>query len=141
MLVRSGVTNVVRKIDHNYNVTTYAGSSTSGYEDGVGTSAEFDEPRGVATDTSGNVYVADSVYSVIRRIDNAQFVETVAGIGGTDTTVNGPGNLATFDSPISIVAAPSGALYVGSNQASTIRLIQEVQVSAAGKARSSPRSE
>ena len=50
-------------------VSTFAGSGTAGYTDATGTKAEFNEPSGVAVDSSGNVYVADTWNHRIRKIE------------------------------------------------------------------------
>jgi len=49
-------------------VTTLAGSGDMGSTDGTGTAASFDNPTGVAVDSSGNVYVADASNCLIRKI-------------------------------------------------------------------------
>lgn len=50
-------------------VTTFAGSGSDGSADGVGTSAGFKYPNGLAVDGSGNVYVADGGNHLIRKIN------------------------------------------------------------------------
>ena len=59
---------LIRKITAEGLVSTLAGS-TVGFRDGIGTSAQFNRPSGVAVDTEGNVYVADSDNNRIRRIE------------------------------------------------------------------------
>ena len=52
-------------------MSTVAGSTTSGYVDGVGTVAKFSGPRGVSIDSEGNVWIADFENNVIRIINTA----------------------------------------------------------------------
>ena len=52
-------------------VSTVAGSTVSGYVDGVGTVAKFNYPRGISVDSTGNVWVADTNNHMIRRINTA----------------------------------------------------------------------
>src|ERR1051325_1712225 len=73
---------------------TLAGNSGFGSADGTAVSARFNNPTGTAVDASGNVYVADSVNSTIRRISSAGIVSTLAGLAGTPGTNDGTGSSA-----------------------------------------------
>ena len=73
---------VIRKISPDGMVTTLAGTGFAGYFDGAGSQAAFNGPKGVAVDAFGNVYVADRLNFVVRKIDPEGVVSTVAGMPG-----------------------------------------------------------
>lgn len=58
----------IRKIDANGLVTTVAGNGITGFSDGTGTAASFNEPYGFAMDTQGVLYVGDLYTHRIRKI-------------------------------------------------------------------------
>src|SRR6266704_1893396 len=62
-----------------YTFTTLAGQASIGSADGTGSAARFDYPSGVATDSSGNVYVGDTLSYTVRKITPAGEVTTLAG--------------------------------------------------------------
>jgi hypothetical protein len=75
--------NVVRKVSTSGIITTIAGTGVAGYsgDGGPATSAELYYPYGVAVDGSGNVYIADANNNVIRQVNAAGGITTIAGTG------------------------------------------------------------
>jgi len=99
-----------------------AGSGNPGYADGLGASAQFSSPTGVAVDAVGNVYVADAGNHRIRKITAAGVVSTLAG-SGTPGLVNGTGTLASFNSPMALTIDAAGNVYVADQGNHVIRMI------------------
>lgn len=106
--------NRIRKVAPDGTVTTLAGDGTAGYADGPGASAQFNNPRGVAVDGAGNVYVGDTGNQRIRKITPAGVVSTLAGTG-VFGQVNGPGASAQFQGPANLAVDASGNVYVTEN--------------------------
>jgi len=95
---------------------------------GIGTAARFCNPQGVATDSTGNVYVADTFNCAIRKITPAGVVSTLAGTAGTCGSVDGPGSAASFKYPQGIAADSTGNTYVADSTNCTIRKITSAGV-------------
>ncbi len=113
----------IRKIDSSGNVTTFAGSGTSGFADGSATTAKFYSPTGIAIDGSGNIYVADTNNHRIRKIDSSGNVTTLAG-SGTDGFLNSTTSTnAQFSSPTGVAVDSNGNVYVADNGNHKIRKI------------------
>jgi sugar lactone lactonase YvrE len=114
--------NRIRKISLSGDVTTLAGSGTSGYADGQGTAASFRNPFGVAVDGSGNVYVTDMNNHRIRKITSSGIVTTLAG-SGTHGYADGQGTSASFSSPQGVAVDGIGNVYVADHGNNRIRKI------------------
>jgi sugar lactone lactonase YvrE len=116
------INNLIRKIDPNGNVTTFAGTGQQGSVNGKATSASFYYPLGVAVDVNLNVYVADVFNNLIRKIDPAGNVTTLAGTG-QQGSANGQGTTASFNSPVGIAVDQAGNVYVAESVNNLIRKI------------------
>lgn len=122
--VADTVNHLIRKITSNGVVSTLAGTAgVAGSADGIGTAAMFSEPSGIAVDSSGNVYVADTMNQTIRKITSAGVVTTLAGTVGVSGSVEGVGATATFNVPISVAVDFLGNVYVADAGNYTIRKI------------------
>ncbi len=106
-----------------YTFTTLAGQASIGSADGTGSAARFYYPAGVATDSSGNVYVADRSNSTIRKITPAGVVTTLAGLAGYQGSADGTGSAARFYYPFGVATDSSGNVYVADGGNDTIRKI------------------
>src|SRR3989440_9565 len=106
-----------------YTFTTLAGAASPGSADGTGSAARFNGPFGVATDSSGDVYVADTGNNTIRKITPAGVVTTLAGLAGITGSADGTGSTARFSDPDGVATDPSGNVYVADTFNHTIRKI------------------
>ena len=104
-------------------VTTLAGfPGRSGSTDGPGALGTFHNPDGVAVDQFGNVFVADSSNSTIRKVTPTGVVSTFAGTAGQTGSTDGIGATARFGFPGGLAADTSGNLYVADGH-NTIRKV------------------
>lgn len=114
--------NSIRVLRPDGRVKTLAGSGTSGYQDGTGTSADFSQPWGLAVTDDGIVYVADTKNNRIRRISKDGVVTTFAGRGDRGYG-DGVGVAATFWEPTDIEIDSKGNLFVVDHGSHIIRKI------------------
>ena len=102
-------------------ITTVAGTGSSGFsgDTGTATSAQLDEPFGVAVDSSGNIYIADSGNHRVRKVDVSEdppTIDTIAGSGShTSGGFSGDGGAATaarLRSPYDVAVDSDGNVYI-----------------------------
>jgi hypothetical protein len=120
------ISHKVHKVTPAGELTTFAGS-IQGYLDGTGTAARLNTPRGVAVDTAGNVYVADTDNHRIRKITPAGVVTTLAG-SGTQGYSEGSGTAAQFSAPYAVAVDAEGYVYVADQGNNRIRKISPAGV-------------
>lgn len=121
--------NTIRKIDAAGVVTTVAGKAGQfGSTDASGADARFNFPGGIAVDVSGNVYVADTINHLIRKISPApaNMVSTIAGAAGTSGFSDGSRTDARFNFPQGIAVDAAGNSFIADTSNSTVRKIDTV---------------
>lgn len=104
-------------------VTTLAGlAGVAGSSNGTGSAARFYEPHGVATDKNGNIFIADRLNNIIRKISASGVVSTFAGTGIIGAT-DGPALTASFNEPWDLACDTLGNLYIADTKNYKIRKI------------------
>jgi len=112
----------IRKLTSGGSSSTLAGSAGNpGNTDGAGVGAQFNEPEGVAVDSSGNVYVADTWNHTIRKITSGGVSSTLAGQAGTFGSFDGTNSGARFNCPTGVAVDSSGNIFVTDYNNETIR--------------------
>lgn len=117
---------VVRKVDAAGIITTVAGNGTNGYSgDGnIATLAQLNGPVDVSIDATGNLYIADKYNKVVRKVNAAGIISTVAGNGTIGYTGDGgPATAAQFKTVDAVATDKAGNIYIADGQSSVIRKV------------------
>ena len=104
----------VRKIDTAGIITTIAGTGAVGFsgDNGPATAAQLAAPRGVAVDSAGDIYVADSDNRRVRKITGTT-ISTFAGNGNCcNSGDGGPATAATFNAPVSVIIDAQSVVFI-----------------------------
>ena len=116
--------NLIRAISSAGDVTTLAGvQGVGGFDDGTGNGALFHQPEGLAVDSAGSLYLADTANSTIRKITPAGVVTTIAGLPTISGLEDGPGATAMFKHPQALCVDAQGNIYVADTGNAAIRKI------------------
>ncbi|WP_123041206.1 stalk domain-containing protein [Cohnella candidum] len=127
--------NAIRKITKDGKVTTLAGNGKIGSTDGIGSEASFDHPTDVAVDAKGNIYVADTLNHVIRKIATDGKVTTLTAASTRNVEyfpgavedagdfLDGAISSAKFNEPSGVAVDAKGNLYVSDRGNQRIRYL------------------
>lgn len=108
-----------------YLIWTVAGNGTQGYtgDSGGATSAQLDLPGGVAFDSSGNMYIADSANNVVRKVSGGT-ITTLAGTGTAGYAGDkGPATSAELSNPTGVAVDSMGNVYIADANNQVIRMV------------------
>ena len=115
----------VRKIDTAGRVVTVAGSGMRGPlgDGGPATAAYLRDPRAVAVDGTGNVFISDTSNGRVRKVDTAGIITTIAG-GGTSAPVDGaPATEAFLEEPWGLAVDKAGNVYFADTRNARVRKV------------------
>jgi len=115
--------NKIRKIELDGTVTTIAGTGNFGSSNAQGLAATFGNPTGIEIDAFGNLYVADHLTHIIRKIDNRGIVTTLAGIPYIPGGEDGFGREAQFWRPYGLTLDNDGNILVADEWNHKIRRV------------------
>jgi uncharacterized protein (TIGR03437 family) len=122
---------LIRKVDSNGIISTFAGGGSTQAEGALASNTFFDKPYGLAFDkTAGNLFVSDGVGARVRRIDSTGRVYTVAGNGTASFSGDGgPALLSTLNFPVHLFLDPTqDVLYIGDSGNNRIRTINNLSL-------------
>ena len=118
--------NIILRVDSAGVATTIAGTGVNGWsgDGGPAIAATFASPASVAFDAGGNLYIADSLNSVIRRVDANGIITTFAGTGAQGATGDGGAAIAaTLGRPEDAVIDSVGNLYIADTNNNRVRRV------------------
>ena len=107
-------------------IWTFAGTGNAGSsgDGGYADDARLNEPRGIAIDSSYNIYIADKKNHKIRKVNTSDIITTVAGTGSSG--YSGDGGLATdakLDNPVDVFVDSSNNMYIVEDNGRRIRVV------------------
>jgi sugar lactone lactonase YvrE len=127
LFIADPVSNRVRRVDAATRIITTVAGTDRGFagDGGPATAAKFDSIRGLAFDSAGNLFIADTINERVRRIDAAtKVISTVAGTGVIGYSGDGgPATAAMLALPQSVAVDGAGNLYIADTDNARIRKV------------------
>ena len=130
LYIADQVNHRVREVTTNGTISTVAGDGTEGFlgDAAAATSAELDHPSGVAVDSKGNIYIADTNNCVIRKVAGSTITTYVGSDTGYVVNCGGGGDHglainAQLDHPIGLALDAAGNLYIADTYNNRIRIV------------------
>ncbi|MBC3933115.1 NHL domain-containing protein [Undibacterium curvum] len=117
----------VRKITAAGVVTTFSGSPYSGFRSGLATEARFSYLYGLALDATGNIFMSDSYFNAIYKLDKNGNVQVVAGGNVVGAFADGMGGSAKFNQPKGLYVNAEGSVLVADSSNNLIRKVDANQ--------------
>jgi NHL repeat/Galactose oxidase, central domain len=131
----------IHKVSPDGAITTVAGNGMAGFsgDNGPATSAQLTGPRGVAVDTAGNLYIADTGNQRIRKVSNG-VITTVAGGGPGSGGLgdDGPAMSALLNYPFGVGVDATGRIYIEDTLDQRIRKVSNGVISTLAGGGSNP---
>ncbi|MCH9807782.1 MAG: hypothetical protein K0U74_08630 [Alphaproteobacteria bacterium] len=127
LFVADAENHVIRRITPDGKIDTYAGVGTPGYsgDGGPARNAQLNKPYNIAFDTEGRLLIGDSENHVVRRVDKAGVISTIAGSGSPGYEGDGgPALSAKLDAPQAIQVFGK-RIYIGDEHNHAIRMVDE----------------
>lgn len=118
--------NVVRKISPSGIINVVAGTHTAGYsgDGGQATAAMLSAPLAVVVDTAGNIYISEDGNNVIRKVNTAGIISTIAGNGTAGFSGDGgPATAAELQGPFAMAFDATGNLFIADLYNNRIRKV------------------
>jgi DNA-binding beta-propeller fold protein YncE len=119
--------NRIRKVKKDGLITTFAGTGTAGNvgDGGPAVQAQLDMPQGLAVDSAGNVYIADTLNHRVRRVGADGMITTVAGTGEAGYAGDGkPGPIAKLNLPTGLAIGFGDTLFIADTGNNVVRQIE-----------------
>lgn len=143
LYISDGGNNRVRMVKSDGTIVTVAGTTSPGNtgDGGPATSAYLYSPSGITFDSTGSLYIADTLNGLVRKVTGGT-ISTVAGsisLGpGTSTGDGGPATSAQLLAPAGVAVDSFGNLYIADQGNSAVRLVANGNISTLGTSDANP---